>query len=201
MSARTTPAGSGSPPSRFRPGAEVAGDPDGEVRALLEAPERPVYLAGANLSGADLHGLDLAGVVLCGANLRGADLSGVTVGGDFSRWPALNLSAADLTGANLSGATLRGVSFRKATLCDITWTDAQVTMVGEGSPLEACDFLGSTHDFPRVPDKLAESGDREANRVTFSLSGPFVLDGEGRANKSEGEVERRDHFFPPWTLL
>jgi hypothetical protein len=198
MSGESTAVPSERSDTRFLPRARRAGDPGGQVRALLEAPERPVYLARADLSGADLHGLNLAGVVLCGADLRGANLSGVTVEGDLTEWPSVDLSGADLTGANLSGATLRGVSFRAATIRGIDWTGVQVTMVGEGTPDEVCDFLWSKHDFPTVAETFERSGDKTADRVIFALSDHSVLSPVGETCKASERDDRRTYFLPSW---
>jgi uncharacterized protein YjbI with pentapeptide repeats len=103
-----------------------------EIYMLLNQ-NKPLWLAGSDLTGADLRWANLSGADLTGANLTNANLCEANLTG-------ANLRAATLTGANLFEANLFEANLYKACLNGTNLTNAKLS----GTNLTGADLTGLT---------------------------------------------------------
>lgn len=100
-------------------------------RLVAATAERPLDLAGHDLTRLDLSGLDFKAARLSGANLFGADLSGA------------NLAGADLSRALLDRITMVSARFDRADLTEASLLRPSGSAHLVGAPDEAATFTGA----------------------------------------------------------
>ena len=142
-----------------------------DLGAIGLGSDRPMSMAGIDLSGADLEGADLDDVTLRGADLRQSNLSYTSLcrsdlqyikgtDADFRHAIAVgvDLSRARLNRVDFSHADLSGSTIREAQLYEAVFEGTVLYNVDLDSAGDATGFDGAIHNRSTLRDRCRRSG-------------------------------------------